>query len=92
MEECNVAVTITVTVQPAPFVKPHFVLIAAAAAVLLIDGALSSSEYQSTDSYASINPSTGIRWLNCYQFCEKLVSLRLTNDVNYEKINDVWGR
>ena len=38
MEECNVAVTITVTVQPAPFVKPHFVLIAAAAAVLLIDG------------------------------------------------------
>ncbi len=28
-----------VTVQPAPFVKPHFVLIAAAAAVLLIYGA-----------------------------------------------------
>ena len=27
-----------VTVQLAPFVKPHFVLIAAAAAVLLIDG------------------------------------------------------
>ena len=27
-----------VTVQPAPFVKPHFVLIAAVAAVLLIDG------------------------------------------------------
>ena len=27
-----------VTVQPAPFVKPHYVLIAANAAVLLIDG------------------------------------------------------
>ena len=26
-----------VTVQPAPFVKPHFVLIAAVAVVLLID-------------------------------------------------------
>ena len=30
--------TQNVTVQPALFVKPHFVLIAAAAAVLLIDG------------------------------------------------------
>ena len=27
-----------VTVQPAPFVKPHFALIAAVAAVLLING------------------------------------------------------
>ncbi len=26
------------------------------------------------------------------QFCEKLVSLRLTNDVNYERINHIWGR
>ena len=33
-----VTVTPIVTVQPAPFVKPHFVLIAAAAAVLLIYG------------------------------------------------------
>ena len=33
-------------VQPAPFVKPHCVLIAAAATVLLIDGRLSS--YRST--------------------------------------------
>ena len=27
-----------------------------------------------------------------YKFCEKFVSLRLTNDVNYEKINHIWGR
>ena len=31
-------ILVWITVQPAPFVKPHFVLIAAAAAVLLIDG------------------------------------------------------
>ena len=36
--ELSVSIRRIVTVQPAPFVKPHFVLIAAVAVVLLIDG------------------------------------------------------
>ena len=62
-----VTVTPIVTVQPAPFVKPHCVLIVAAATVLLIDGLLSSYRCTLAKTCKHVLCFPHTVWLNCYR-------------------------
>ena len=54
------------TVQSAPFAKPHDCANCGFRRCFAHKQARSSSDRQSSDSYASINPSPDIRWLNCW--------------------------
>ena len=56
-----------VTVQSAPFVKPHCVLIVAAATVLLIDGRLSSYRCTLAKTCKHVLCFPYTVWLNCYK-------------------------
>ena len=54
------------TVQLAPFAKPHYRAYRGWRRIFAHKRALSSSDCQQPDSYASINLPPDIRWLNCW--------------------------
>ena len=61
-----------VTVQSAPFVKPHCVLIVAAATVLLINGRSPHTDVRSQKHAGMFSASRTSVWLNCYnKKCEE---------------------
>ena len=70
------------TVQLAPFAKPHYRAYRGWRRIFAHKRALSSSDCQQPDSYASINLSPDIRWLNCW-FKNRVCSIFLLITVVY---------
>ena len=68
-----------VTVPPAPFVKPHGVLIVAAATVLLINGRLSSYRCTLAKTCKHVLCFPHTVWLNCYEKEKRIEINFLTN-------------
>ena len=70
------------TVQLAPFAKPHYRAYRGWRRIFAHKRALSSSDCQQPDPYASINLSPDIRWLNCW-FKNRVCSIFLLITVVY---------